>query len=148
MRYLYRMCGDADLAADAAQEAFVRAVDRPPPEGVSRAWLFTVATNELLQDRRTAANRLRLLSVFMSEPVQREPEAFAAMVAADRTRAVRVALDALPPRERAALLMRAEGLAYKEIAAALHTTTGSVGTLLSRGLARLDECLRPMVESL
>src|SRR5918999_54379 len=62
-RYLVRFCGDADLAADAAQEAFLRLVERPPPVGGSeRAWLFTVATNVVLESARTQSRRGRLLA--------------------------------------------------------------------------------------
>lgn len=45
---------------------------------------------------------------------------------------VRRALDALAPRERALLLMRAEGYSYRELAVALQLTETSVGTLLAR----------------
>ena len=62
-RYLVRFCGDADLAADAAQEAFLRLVERPPPaSGGERAWLFKVATNVALEGARTRVRRVRLLA--------------------------------------------------------------------------------------
>ena len=45
VRYLVRLTGDGDRAADAAQEAFARLVANPPRDEKPRAWLFTVATN-------------------------------------------------------------------------------------------------------
>ena len=51
--------------------------------------------------------------------------------------AVSAALATLSTKERTALLMREEGFAHREIAEALETTTGSVGTLLARALDRL-----------
>jgi DNA-directed RNA polymerase specialized sigma24 family protein len=51
------------------------------------------------------------------------------------------ALSALSPKERSAVLMREEGFAHREIAEALGTTTGSVGTLLARALDRLGKAL-------
>src|SRR4029077_8962773 len=60
-RYLVRLSGDADVAADAAQEAFVRLLDRRPMGTAGRAWLFKVATNYVLETHRTAARRDRLL---------------------------------------------------------------------------------------
>jgi RNA polymerase sigma factor (sigma-70 family) len=49
---------------------------------------------------------------------------------------VREALDELSAKERTALLMREEGFRHREIAEAIGTTTGSVGTLLSRAIRK------------
>ena len=60
-RYLARLTGDPDRAADAAQEAFVRMMERPPvfaPDAAgdaARAWLFTVATNVVREGGRTGS---------------------------------------------------------------------------------------------
>lgn len=70
------------------------------------------------------------------------------LLQAERREHLRAPLDALPPKECAALLIQAEGFAYKEIAVALDTTTGSVGTLLSRGLSRLGSRLRAHMDTL
>jgi RNA polymerase sigma-70 factor (ECF subfamily) len=45
---------------------------------------------------------------------------------------VRSAIDRLPERERRLLMLRAEGYAYRDIAAALELNEASVGTLLAR----------------
>ena len=50
--------GDSDVAADAAQEAFVRLMERPPREH-PRAWLFRVATNLVAEGGRTRKRRMR-----------------------------------------------------------------------------------------
>lgn len=52
-------------------------------------------------------------------------------------RRVRDALAALSEKERIALLMREEGFKHREIAAAVGTTTASVGTLVARALTKL-----------
>jgi DNA-directed RNA polymerase specialized sigma24 family protein len=62
-RYLVRLSGDPDFAADAAQEAFVRLLDRAPVGPAERAWLFKVG-NSLLRpftadSRLTADSRPR-----------------------------------------------------------------------------------------
>ena len=45
-RYLVRLCGDVELAADAAQEAFLRLAERPPTNYQNvKAWLYTVGGN-------------------------------------------------------------------------------------------------------
>lgn len=152
LRYLARLTGDADHAADAAQEAFVRLIARPPrvappadpaDPAAYRAWLFTVATNVARETARTRARRGRLLAAAPARaPMGDAPLDAHERVQADQRRAaVRQALAALSDKERTAVLMREEGFAHREIAAALDTTTGSVGTLLARALDKLARTL-------
>lgn len=149
-RYLVRLTGDSDLAADAAQEAFVRLMERTPSDRHLRAWLFAVATNVV---RDSARARTRWLTLLTGSP-DRAPMADVPAGAdvelerAERCRAVRVALDSLSWKERTVLLMREEGFAHHEIAEAVGTTTGSVGTMLARALQKLSAELGPTKESL
>ena len=142
-RYLARLSGDPDVAADAAQEAFVRLIERPPPAEVQRAWLFTVGTNLVLEGRRTRTRRTRLLAGSPARaPMADEPlDAHARVEGDDRRQAVTAALAALSGKERTAVLMREEGFSHREIADAVGTTTGSVGTLLVRALDKLAGAL-------
>lgn len=138
-RYLTRMTGDPDLAADAAQEAFVKLVEAPPNTGETRAWLFRVGTNAAREAARTRSRRLRLL--------ERSPERTplgdapltpdAALDAGENQRRVRAALAGLAERDRTILLMREEGFSHREIAAAVGSTTGSIGTMIARALNKL-----------
>ncbi|HSH46642.1 MAG TPA: RNA polymerase sigma factor [Longimicrobiales bacterium] len=137
-RYLARLTGDPELAADVAQEAFVRLLEHHPVGSHARPWLFRVATN-LVRDaarRRKTRRRLgtpeRAMRSYSDPPGSPED-------AVDRVTArsmIRHALDELSPKEQKALLMREEGFKHREIAEALGTTTGSVGTLLSRALKK------------
>lgn len=137
-RYLVRLSGDPDVAADAAQEAFVRLLERPPAGPVERAWLFKVATNFVLETRRTAARRERLLDGSGERTMADAPrDPHATLEAGERRRAVMAAMARLSDKERIAILMREEGFTHREIADAVSTTTGSVGTLLARTLERL-----------
>ena len=140
-RYLVRFTGDPDAAADAAQETFLRLVERPPPEGARRAWLYTVATNVALDVTRTGARRRRLLGGADARAPLADPprDPHERLEAEERAAAVAAALATLSPKERTALLMREEGFAHREIAVAVGTTTGSVGTLLARALDRLAD---------
>jgi RNA polymerase sigma factor (sigma-70 family) len=150
-RYLVRFCGDADLAGDAVQEAFLRLVERPPPTGgAERAWLFKVATNVVLEGARTRVRRLRLLATAPARaPVGDAPRDPHDLVEAEeRRRLVSEALAGLSEKERTALLMREEGFSHREIAEAVGTTTGSVGTLVARALDRLAGSLALDRESL
>ncbi|CAN5720581.1 N/A [soil metagenome] len=137
-RYLARLTGDADVAADIAQEAFVRFLDRAPAEASAAPWLFRVATN-LARDAARSQARRRLLvlqgraMLAHADP----PPAPDSSVARSRAReAVVDAFEALSEKERMALLMREEGYAHREIAEALGTTTGTIGTLMARALRK------------
>jgi RNA polymerase sigma factor (sigma-70 family) len=149
-RYLVRFCGDPDLAADAAQEAFVRLLERPPKGSVERAWLYRVATNVVLDATRARGRRLRLLRAAPERAPMSDPprDAHEQVVAAERRRVVRQALASLSDRERAVLLMREEGFAHREIAEAVETTTASVGTMIARALDKLSTMLPLTSEAL
>lgn len=137
-RYLVRLSGDPDVAADAAQEAFVRLLARPPAGAAERAWLFKVGTNYVLEGRRTATRRGRLLLGRGERTMADEPrDPLAGVEADEQRRVVMAALSRLSDKERVAILMREEGFSHREIAEAVGTTTGSVGTLLARTLERL-----------
>jgi RNA polymerase sigma-70 factor (ECF subfamily) len=136
-RYLDRLTGDPDLAADLAQEAFVRLYQRGSPPDDVRAWLAAVASNLLRDDRRRAARRGRLLDAHPGDaPLGTGPEAADAVIVADERRGtVRRALDRLPLRDRQILLLRHEGYSYREIAQAVDVAETGVGTLLARATA-------------
>ena len=149
VRYLARFCGDFHVAEDAAHEAFVRLAERPPGSDENlRAWLFTVATRIALDDRRSYRRHEDLLQgaserTGLGQAPDRPDEALARR---DLRRRVRAALDSLGEKERTVLLMREEGFTHKEIAAAVGTTTGSVGTMIARALRKLAALL-PAEES-
>ena len=55
IRVVYRMCGDALIAEDAAQEAFMRAWVSLPgfqPRAPFRSWLYRIAVNAALDTLR------------------------------------------------------------------------------------------------
>ena len=133
-RYLDRLSGEPELAADLAQEAFVRLYQRGSPPDAPGAWLVTVATNLFRNARSKRARHLRLLSASRSEEVLSDPppSPLRSADAAESSRRVRTAIDRLPERERSMLLLRAEGYSYRDIARALELNEASVGTLLAR----------------
>jgi RNA polymerase sigma-70 factor (ECF subfamily) len=133
-RYLDRLSGEPELAADLAQEAFVRLYRRGSMPDRPEAWLITVAMNLFRNARSARARRRRLLSHTRGESVHSDPPAAPgdAADARESRRRVRMALDQLSERERRMLLLRAEGFSYRDIAAALELNEASVGTLLAR----------------
>ena len=60
----------------------------------------------------------------------------------ERCARVREVLGGLKPRDAQLLLLRAEGLAYRELAEALGVQPGSVGTLLARAEAEFEKRFR------
>jgi RNA polymerase sigma-70 factor (ECF subfamily) len=135
VRFLYRKVWDADRAADLAQEAFARAVERRPDD--ARGWLFVVAANLARDEARRAIRERRHLTLVKSEPAPVAPAPDAEAEAATERERVRVALDRLSPRDREALLLWDAGLSYDEIAMQTGLAKGAIGTTLARARRRL-----------
>ena len=138
-RYLVRLSGDADVAADAAQEAFIRLVERQPDGRQLRAWLFRVATNLIRDGSRVRRRRAELLQAYPDRvPMGDGPSGPEQSLEIKEQRAiVRNALETLSERDRTLLLMREEGFSHQEIAQAVGTTTKSVGSMIARALRKL-----------
>lgn len=141
-RYLVRFTGENTVAEDACQEAFVRLAENDPRDlDDPRAWLFKVATNAARDALRTRSRRGRILE----EKRDSVPEPHAPPVPDEELerretrRRVRQGLDQLSPRDRRVLLMREEGFRHREIAEAVGTTTGAVGTIIARALKKLAD---------
>ncbi len=133
-RYLDRLSGEPDLAADLAQEAFVKLYRRGSLPDAPEAWLVSVAMNLFRNVKSTRSRRRWLLTLGRGERVHSDPPPSPEQEAATRDvrRRVRSALDRLPERDRCILLLRAEGYSYREIAAALQLHEASMGVLLAR----------------
>jgi RNA polymerase sigma-70 factor (ECF subfamily) len=141
VRYLTRRLGDRDWAEEVAQETFLRAL-RQDSLSSERSWLFAVATNLVRDQARKDERRRRHLQLLAQEEREREVEEEPEPLDAERSRQqamARQAVDGLAERDRLALLMREEGLDYKEIAEALGLSFGSIGTTLARARRRLAE---------
>lgn len=133
-RYLDRLSGEPDVAADVAQEAFVRLYRRGALPDAPAAWLITVAMNLLRSARSTRSRRRRLLTPSRGEAAHADPPPSPeeAAIAEDERGRVRATLDRLPERDRQLLLLQAEGYGYRDIATALELNPASVGVLLAR----------------
>jgi RNA polymerase sigma-70 factor (ECF subfamily) len=121
LAYLVRLLGDADDARDACQDTFLRAqraFGRLRDDANHRAWLFRIATNTARSaGRRRARGRERRADVELDGLPAR---ATASPEQREQLRLVARAVWALPPRQRAALMLRRfHGLDYAEVAASL-----------------------------
>ena len=147
-RLLDRLSGEPDLAADLAQETFIRLHRRGGLPDEPEAWLATVALNLFRNARSSERRRRELLTLERGAEVHSEPTS--APDEGDDSEMTRVrvrrALDALSERERQLLLLRAEGYSYQDISTALDLNAASVGVLLARAKQRFrmsyEEVLR------
>jgi RNA polymerase sigma factor (sigma-70 family) len=140
VRMLYRRTGDRDRAEEIAQETFARAVVAPPRN--PRPWLFAVALNLVREDARIAARQGRRLVLYRAEQSESAEAPDVELDREERVKQVRAALDTLTERDREALLLKAEGFNYDEIAATLGLARGAIGTTLARARRRLAEAYR------
>jgi RNA polymerase sigma-70 factor (ECF subfamily) len=128
------------LAADVTQEAYVAAYrhrDHYRGEAPSMAWLHRIVVNQAL----AALRRRRPFSAVVDISPSMEPDAAGGTVA--RVALVE-ALDTLPPRQRAAVILRYyHDYDYATIGRILETTPTNVGAMLSRALDRLNVALEP-----
>ncbi len=133
-RYMNRLSGEPELAADVVQEAFVKLYQRGALPDEPEAWLISVAMNLFRNERGKRSRRLRLLTPERGERTLGDPPPSPdeGAMSEDSRRYVRAALGRLPARDRQMLLLHGEGFRYREIALALKMNEASVGTLLAR----------------
>ncbi len=147
---VYRMCGDANLAEDAAQEAFIRAWQHLPnyrPRSPFRNWVYRIATNVALDFLRRERETVDVDALSLASSSDEEPEAL--VEGEERGERVRQAVLALPSASRAVLVLREyEGLSYREIADTLGIPIGTVMSRLNYARNRLRESLAPYLEVL
>jgi RNA polymerase sigma factor (sigma-70 family) len=131
MRYVSRLL-PPERAEDVVQQAFVNAYEAMHRGGAElnlRPWLYRIAHNTALNALRDRGLRHDALDERI-DGVERPDQAL------ERTQGLRdvlVAVQALPERQRDAILLRElEGRSYAEIALALGVTDGAVRQLLNR----------------
>jgi RNA polymerase sigma factor (sigma-70 family) len=133
-----RATGDADMAADAAQEAIVAALlglGRLRSDDRFGAWLVGIGLNLC---RRSLRERARWTRADGHEPAAPGPGPEEAAEAARIAERVRGAIAALPPGQRAAVaLFHLGGLGHAEVAGRLGTGPGAVKTRLHKARATL-----------
>jgi RNA polymerase sigma-70 factor, ECF subfamily len=130
-------------AEEVTQDVFLalfRHLQRGKSRRNLRGWIFRVAHNLALK-QRAANKRLQAALDDDSMVIRARPDSTPnpeeQMTSGQTLQRLRTVLRALPEQDRCCLSLRAEGLRYREIAAALGISLGSVSLSLTRSLARL-----------
>jgi RNA polymerase sigma-70 factor (ECF subfamily) len=145
VRVVFRLCGDARLAEDMAQEAFLRAwinLSSFRPQSSIRNWFYRIAVNAALDVlRRRPEETLEDEATQMLPDQRASPEA--AMIEKEGMTQVQQAIHSLPEAARSVLILREYGeLSYQEIANVLDVPVGTVMSRLNYARNRLRELLK------
>jgi RNA polymerase sigma-70 factor (ECF subfamily) len=162
VNFLYRMVRAREEAEDLAQEVFLR-VYRARKDYVPSAkfttWLFRIATNLALNSVRD--NRHQRMEVSLDAPVtidaedgdekpldiaEKHPNIEQYLVEEARKKMIRHAIDKLPEKQRAAVLLhKYQELDYGDIAKILECSESALKSLLFRAYETLRVELAPLV---
>lgn len=150
LRLCERLLGDPEEARDAAQEVFLKAFRKAGevrPMGQVYTWLYRIAVNLCLNKLR----RRKLVRFLRFEANPEEPDApafdppdagpdpISALESRRRWQSTRKAIAKLPDNQRAVLiLVRFEGLSYRQAAEVLGITEGAVESRLFRAMRRIE----------
>ncbi len=152
----HRMLGNADAAADATQDSFLKAykrLDQYRGGGTSfRAWLMRIVVNtcyDMLRSQRRHSARVVSIdldcgddewSSNLQDPGERPEDYVLRREVAERLEA---AIDSLPVDQRTVLILSdVEGLPHNEIADIIRTPVGTVKSRLSRARARVRHIIQ------
>jgi len=149
--YLFHMTGNRSQAEDLFQETFKRVHEKAHTfrGGRFKSWLFTIATRAAIDHRRR--RRLMLVSLDQADDCDEENPSQADALADDNAadpanelvkeeqkQQVRQAIDMLPVKQRATLILAYyQQLSYQEVAEVMGCSIGTVKTQMSRALAAL-----------
>jgi RNA polymerase sigma-70 factor (ECF subfamily) len=162
VNFLFRMVRNREQAEDLAQEVFLRvyrAREDYVPSAKFTTWLFRIATNLALNSMRDT--RYQKLEVSIDAPVtvdsedgdertldvvERYPNIEQHLVEDVRVRMIRHAINKLPEKQRAAVLLhKYQELDYTEIARILSCSESALKSLLFRAYEALRVELAPLV---
>ncbi|PYU30817.1 MAG: RNA polymerase subunit sigma-24 [Acidobacteria bacterium] len=164
VNFLYRMVRDAAAAEDLAQEVFLR-VYRARGQYLPRAkfttWMFRIATNLAFNALRDGRYRQMEVSIDQSgvdrsgdgeskqpalEIADRQPSIELELIRRDRAELIRRAVESLPEKQRAAVLLhKYQEMDYDEIARVLGCSESALKSLLFRAYETLRVELAPLV---
>jgi len=152
VNHLYRLVRNRAIAEELAQEVFIRVYrsrSRYQAEAKFTTWLFRITTNMALNWRRDTRREFSNVAFDQDVPKLRPreltdqtPRADELLLYEDRAKEVRAAIDTLPPKQLAAVLLhKYEGMEYAQIAEVLGCTIPALKSMLFRAYATLRQRL-------
>jgi RNA polymerase sigma-70 factor (ECF subfamily) len=160
VNFLNRMVRDTGLAEDLAQEVFMRvyrARKEYEPNAKFTTWLFRIATNLALNALRDGRHRMMEVSIDQKlddgeqeqarlDVADKTPNIESRLLQRDRAAVIRSAVDSLPEKQRAAVLLhKYVELDYSEIARTLECSESALKSLLFRAYETLRVQLAPLM---
>jgi RNA polymerase sigma-70 factor, ECF subfamily len=148
VHFMYRMVQNQAVSEELAQEVFLRVFrsrETYEPTAKFTTWLFRIATHVALnsiRDRKKEKGHETLdeemLDGMERQVADRQPTVEQDMVHEVKLREVRQAIEDLPAKQRAAVLMhKYEGLDYAQIAGVLSCSESAIKSLLFRAYESL-----------
>jgi RNA polymerase sigma-70 factor, ECF subfamily len=159
MSFMYRMAHNAAVAEDLAQEVFLRVYrSRENYEASAKftTWLYRIATNLAVNHARDTRQERPESTVSIDEPDDESgrtfdvpdaaPTAEELIVRRERLAAIRQRVEALPERQRLAVVMhKYQQMDYRQIADVLKLSESATKSLLFRAYETLREQLREFI---
>jgi len=156
VNFLFRMVRDAATAEDLAQEVFLRVYrSRQSYEASAKftTWLYRIATNLAVNHARDTRNERPEKMASLDEPDEEtgstmdvadgSPTAEETILRRERMSAIRAKVQALPERQRVAVLMhKYQQMDYKQISEVLKLSESATKSLLFRAYETLREQLK------
>ena len=148
LNVIHRMCGDMQIAEDAAQETFIQAwlnLSSYRPQTSLRNWLYRIAVNAatdmLRREKRILPDNIEDLHL-----TDGRPSLESLVSQRERINLVQKAILSLPDASRAVLVLREyEGLSYQEISSTLDIPVGTVMSRLNYARTLLKAKLEPQL---
>jgi len=134
-RYALGLTREIGLAEDVVQEVFVRLYqnfETAQRDDLLRAWLLRVTANVARNALRGRSRAQARDDAFITQQQNETSSPESDLLRQSEIAAARHALTKLKEPLRSCLLLRNEGLSYREIAAALELNEASIGALLVR----------------
>jgi RNA polymerase sigma-70 factor (ECF subfamily) len=142
-RYMLKNPEDAQ---DAAQDVFLkayRALKGFRPDSTLYTWIVRITVTTCLDYRRKSCREVSRTEPLTEDLPSEEPLPEQLYESAEIPRSIQPALQKLPEKLRAAIVLREiEGLSYEEIAEVLHTSSGTVKSRISRAREELRSLLK------
>ena len=156
IHFLFRMVHNQEVAEELAQEVFLRVYrsrESYRAEAKFTTWLYRIATNLAVNHARDTRHERSAQTIYLDAPdaetgstpeiAGNEPGAEQSMLRAERMKAIKKQVMALPERQRMAVVMhKYQEMDYREIGEVLKLSESATKSLLFRAYQTLRESLK------